>query len=119
MKIGIVTDSTCDIPKDIVEELNINVLPVVMVIEGKDVHDDINFSREEYYTQIPNYKQHPTTAAPAPKVYIESYKKLFDKGFDHILSIHASKKLSAIHNTAKMVAADFKNKITVVYILYI
>ena len=114
MKIGIVTDSTCDIPRDMVDELNINVLHVVMVIEGKDVLDSRDFSRDDYYNQLPLYKNHPTTAAPAPKSYSDVYNKLFNSGFDHILSIHASKKLSAIHNTAKMVASEFKDKITVV-----
>jgi DegV family protein with EDD domain len=114
MKIGIVTDSTSDIPPDMREELNINVIPVVIVIEGKDVLDSPDFSREDYYSNLPNYKQHPTTAAPAPKSYSDLYKKIFNNGYDHIISIHASKKLSAIHNTAKMVAAEFKNKITVV-----
>jgi DegV family protein with EDD domain len=114
MKIGIVTDSTCDIPKNLISELNINVLPVVMVINGKDVLDTPEFSRQDYYDQLPHFKTHPTTAAPAPKSYSDLYNKLFNNGFDHILSIHASKKLSAIHNTAKMVATEFKNKITVI-----
>jgi DegV family protein with EDD domain len=114
MKIGIVTDSTSDIPKNLVAELNINVLPVVIVIDGKDVLDDLEFSRQDYYNQLSHFKNHPTTAAPAPKSYSDLYKKLFNDGYDHILSIHASKKLSAIHNTAKMVATEFKNKITVI-----
>ncbi len=114
MKIGIVTDSTCDIPKNLISELNINVLPVVIVINGKDVMDTPEFSRQDYYDQLPHFKTHPTTAAPAPKSYSDLYNKLFNNGFDHILSIHASKKLSAIHNTAKMVATEFKNKITVI-----
>ena len=41
MKIGIVTDSTCDIPQDMREEFNINVIPAVMVIDGKDVPKQI------------------------------------------------------------------------------
>lgn len=114
MKIGLVTDSTCDIPRETVEELNINVIPVVMVIEGKDVLDTADFSRNEYYERMPGFENHPTTAAPAPKSYLTTYKKLLEEGYDHIISVHASKKLSAIHDTAKMVAADFKDKITVI-----
>lgn len=65
MKIGIVTDSTSDLPAHLVEEHNIQVVPTILILDGKEYADGIGISREEFYTRLPSLRTPPTTAAPS------------------------------------------------------
>jgi len=112
MKIGIVTDSTSDIPAYLVEEHNIQVVPTIFVIEGKEYLDGSGISREDFYTRLPALKTSPTTAAPSIGNFATSYETLFSQGCDHIISIHSASQLTSIVNVARQAAQAFPNKVT-------
>ena len=114
MKIGIVTDSTSDIPAYLVEEHNIQVVPTIFVIEGKEYLDGSGISREDFYTRLPALKTSPTTAAPSIGNFTTSYETLFSQGCDHIISIHSASQLTSIVNVARQAAKAFPNKVTCV-----
>jgi DegV family protein with EDD domain len=113
MKLGIVTDSTSDLPQHLIDENEIEVVPAVLVIDGKSYADGKGISREEYYTRLPEMKNAPTTAAPSTGDFAERFQRLFDAGCDHILSIHAAVELTAIVSVARLAAHDFRERITV------
>jgi len=113
MKLGIVTDSTSDLPQHIIDEYGIEVVPAVLVLDGQSYADGKGLSREKYYTRLPGMKQPPTTAAPSTGDFAERFQKLFDAGCDHILSIHAAVELTAIVSVARLAAHDFRERITV------
>jgi len=113
MKLGIVTDSTSDLPQHIIDEHEIEVVPAVLVLNGKSYADGKGISREEYYTRLPDMKQPPTTASPSTGDFTKRFQKLFDAGCDHILSIHAAVELTAIVGVARLAAHDFRERITV------
>lgn len=113
MKLGIVTDSTSDLPQQIIDEHDIEVVPAVLVLDGQSYADGKGISREEYYTRLPDMKQPPTTASPSTGDFAERFQKLFDAGCDHILSIHAAVELTAIVSVARLAAHDFRERITV------
>jgi DegV family protein with EDD domain len=113
LKLGIVTDSTSDLPQHIIDEHGIEVVPAVLVIDGNSYSDGKGISREEYYTRLPEMKESPTTAAPSTGDFAERFQKLFDSGCDHILSIHAAVELTAIVSVARMAAHEFRERITV------
>jgi len=114
MKLGIVTDSTCDLPSNLMEEHVLEVIPTILILDGKEYADGQGLSREEFYTRLPGMKKLPTTAAPSIGEFTDRYKKLFANGCDHVLSIHAATQLTAIVSTAKQAAAEFLDKITVI-----
>ncbi|MFZ5856381.1 MAG: DegV family protein [Chloroflexota bacterium] len=114
MKLGIVTDSTSDLPADLIERFGIEVVPSILVIEGKQYADGVGISRNDFYARLPAMIQFPTTAAPSIGEFSVRYQKLFTLGCDHILSIHAASQLTAICNIARQAAASFPNRITVV-----
>jgi DegV family protein with EDD domain len=113
MKLGIVTDSTSDLPQHIINEHEIEVVPAVLVVNGRAYADGQGISREEYYTRLPDMKQPPTTASPSTGDFAERFQRLFDSGCDHILSIHAAVELTAIVSVARLAAHDFRERITV------
>ncbi len=114
MKLGIVSDSTCDLPLHLVEQYNLEVVPSLLIVEGRDYADGIGLAREEFYQRLPHFKAQPTTAAPSIGEFSARYEKLLQDGCDHILSIHAAGTLTAMVNTAGQAAKAFPGRVTVV-----
>ncbi len=114
MKLGIVTDSTADLPSYLIEQHEIHVVPTVLILEGKEYKDGVGITREDFYNQLPALQTPATTAAPSIGDFLTPYQSLFDSGCDHILSIHVSGKLSGVVNVARRAAQDFPGKVTCV-----
>jgi len=114
MKLGIVTDSTCDIPARIAEQFEIEIIPSILVLDGKEYADGKGITREDFYTRLPSLQTQPTTAAPSIGDFSSQYDSLLTRGCDHILSIHAASQLTTIVNSARQAAQDFTDKITVI-----
>ena len=113
MKPGIVTDSTCDLPQYIIEEYGIEVVPSILIVDGKEYPDGDGFARDEFYKRLPDLKTRATTATPSIGEFARCYQKLFNEGCDHIISIHAAGALTTIINTARQAAQEFDGRITV------
>ncbi len=114
MSIAIVTDSACDIPPEIAEQLQIHVIPNVLVIEGQSLLDGREISRQEFYERLPKMKYVPSTAAPSPGTFQVLYEGLFRQGYQQIISIHVPDALSAIFSVASLAAQPFENRVTVI-----
>ncbi len=114
MKLGIVTDSTCDLPNDLIERHALEVVPSILILDGKEYADGVGLSREDFYTRLASLHPYPTTASPSIGDFASRYDFLFSRGCDHILSLHAAGTLTAIVNVARQAAVDFPNKITIV-----
>jgi fatty acid kinase fatty acid binding subunit len=112
MKLGILTDSTCDIPKYLVEQYELEVVPSILVMDGREYADGIGISREEFYRRLPSLKTPPTTAAPSIGDFSTRYESLLARGCDHILSIHAAGALTSILNIARQASTGFPDRVT-------
>src|SRR5215211_2413997 len=114
MKIGIVTDSTCDLPQYFIEQHEFEVIPSILVLDGKEYADGVGLSREDFYHRLPSLKTQPTTAAPSISEFSSRYDSLLTRGCNHILSIHAARKLTSILNIARQASTDFGDKVTTI-----
>lgn len=114
MTIGIVTDSTADLPPHLLEQHDIRVVPTILVMEGREYLDGVGITREEFYTRLPSLRTPATTAAPSVGDFLTPYQSLLDSGCDHILSIHVSGKLSGVVNVARNAAQQFPGRVTCV-----
>lgn len=114
MSVSVVTDSTCDVPYELAEKLNIRIVPNVVVVEGQSIEDGPHFSRRDFYEKLPQLKQVPTTATASSGTYVATYEDLFNKGSQSILSIHASSRLSGIYNAAAAAAQAFAGRVRVI-----
>jgi DegV family protein with EDD domain len=113
MKLGIVTDSTSDLPQYLIDEYELEVVPTILVLDGREYADGNGISRDQFYQRLPDMKTPPTTAAPSIGEFTGRYQRLLTKGCDHILSIHAAEPLTTIVNTARQAAGTFTGRITV------
>lgn len=114
MRIAIVTDSTCDIPIDLVERLDITVVPNILIINGESIQDDPSFSRQDFYTRLPTMSSLPTTATTSSGTYNAVYERLFRQGYEKIVSLHAARSLSGIINAASVAAQSFSERVLVI-----
>lgn len=108
MNIRIVTDSTCDLPDEIVNQHSITVIPLAINVGDKSFLDGVDLTRSEFYAQLPNFSPHPKTAAPGTEVFMQAFERLADEGAQAIFSIHISETLSATVNSARIAAEQFK-----------
>ena len=114
MKTALVSDSTCDIPRELVAAHQIHVVPNILIIDGKSIEDDENYSRRDFYLQLPEMASFPTTSTASIGTYQALYEKILGSGYDQVLSIHCSKELSGIFNAASTAANEFPGKVVIV-----
>jgi len=106
MTIKIVTDSTCDLPENVIQDLGITVIPLYINIFDKGFLDGVEISRQDFYTNLPDYKVHPTTGIPGLNAFTKAYNALSSKGATKILSIHISESLSGTVGIAQTAARE-------------
>ena len=108
MTIRVVTDSTCDLPAEVIAKYSISVVPLYINIGNRGYLDGVEISRAEFYNSLPTYAELPTTATPPPDKYRTAYETLRQQGATEILSIHISETLSGVLDSARMAAQETK-----------
>jgi DegV family protein with EDD domain len=112
MTIGIVTDSTCDLPTDVAAALGVEVVPLYINFGSQSYLDGVDLSREAFYARLPDADPPPTTAMPGPQFFLAAYERLAEQGVTEIISIHVSRTLSAVHDTARLAANEARIPVT-------
>ncbi len=100
-KVAIVTDSTANLPVDIIKEHNIYVIPQILNWEGKSLLDQIDISTEAFYERLPQSKDLPKTSQPAPGQFTEHFQKVAE-GAESIVAIFVSEYLSGTLQSAHL-----------------
>lgn len=104
MKIAVVTDSTCYLTTEEVENNNITIVPIPVIVDGQVYEEGVTVTNAQYYEMLANSKSFPSTSQPALGELINVYEKLRDAGYDTIISIHLASTISGMYNTVVNVA---------------
>lgn len=104
----IVTDSAADIPKSIAEELDIEILPFMINIDGKQIVADKNLTPQEFYKMVENCVEIPSTSQMSPADLEDIYRKIGAE--NTIIHITMSARGSGINNTSNLVAAQLNDE---------
>ena len=99
MAVKLVTDSTCDLPRELAEEWNITVIPCNVHFDDEVYKDGIDIGPDEFYRKLVASPRLPTTAQPSVNDFLQVYEPLCNEGHD-VVSIHVSAKLSGTLNSA-------------------
>ena len=99
-KVAIVTDSTGYIPKELIKQYNIVVIPLYVIWDGEELKDDIDITPTEFYNRLQNSSTMPSTSQPTPADFQEVFARLHKDGYD-ILSILISSDLSGTVSSAE------------------
>ncbi len=107
-KVGIVTDTINCLPKEVLKEYNIRVVPVPLSIDGQAYRDQVDITTDEFWKIFPKMNGF-TTGAPPLGDFTEIFREL-SKSTDSIVCIFVSKALSAIHEAAVQAREMFKSE---------
>ncbi len=98
-RIKIVTDSTCDLPKDILNTYDITVLPLTVRFGKENFRDGVDITTEEFFEKLGKTKEMPSTSQVSVGEFIEAFEEL-SQGGETVLGLFLSARLSGTYQSA-------------------
>ena len=103
--IALVTDSTCDLPAEILAKYQIEIVPLTVHFDEDTYYDKVDLDSEEFYKMMESAADLPTTSQPSVGLFMDKYQKLAEE-YDQVISIHLSSALSGTCESARLAAAQ-------------
>ena len=98
-KIKIITDSTLDLPSDLIKEKDIEVLPLLINFGEESYLDGVEINTKEMLEKVEKENVFPTTAQITPNRFEEVFNKYLSEGYK-ILTILLSSEMSGTYQSA-------------------
>ncbi len=108
MAIKIITDSGCDLPKEILDEYGIEFLPMGVVMDEEERLDGIDLKPKQLYEGMRNGKA-PSTTQVSAKAFLDFFSKLVQNEHSYIYLAFSSQ-LSGTYQTSKMILDQIKEE---------
>ena len=109
--VRVVTDSSCDLPDDLVAEHNITIVPLTIRFGAEELVDRRDLTPSEFWSKCQTSPVLPETAAPSPGAFEAAFRQAKDAGAEGVVCVSLSSKLSATiqaaAQAAKAVEAEF------------
>lgn len=107
VKVAIISDDTCDLPMELLEEYNITLVPVKVIFSDRvfcscGVAGELTL--EEYYKRAE--QELPTTSQPSPGAIVQAFEKAFQIA-DEVIAIFISQYMSPIANTTRRIVEQY------------
>lgn len=102
--VRIVTDSSCDLPQEIADELGITIVPLSVRFGDEEFIDREELTTSEFWVRCVKSSTLPETAAPAPGQFEKVYRDLAADGASSVIVVSLSSKLSATMQSAELAA---------------
>ncbi|WP_320008565.1 DegV family protein [Maridesulfovibrio sp.] len=106
-RVGILTDSTCDLPPELVEEFDIRIVPMRLTLDDQEYIDRVTLSSSEFYKRLPDAKR-ALSSQPSPGDMKRAYAKVASD-YEDVVSLHIGKILSGTFQNALTVSNPFDN----------
>ncbi|MHB1323051.1 MAG: DegV family protein [Coriobacteriia bacterium] len=101
-RVGIVTDSTCDLGPAWLGEHDVVMVPLKVSFGETTYLDWVDLTPEQFYEKLASSPVLPKTSQPSPADFVAVYERLADEGCEAIVSIHLTSALSGTHESAIM-----------------
>lgn len=116
-KIALVTDSTCDLSQDLIDNYQVNMLPININFGENHYLDKITIQPEQFYTLLKENTDFPKSSQVNEKAFTNLFSHLASH-YDSIIAIHLSEKLSGTFNSsqkaAQAISKEFNKPISVI-----
>jgi DegV family protein with EDD domain len=99
--VAVVTDSTADLPRELVESFGLRVVPLSVAFGDRIEISGVTLQPEGFYDRLRASPRMPTTSQPSPAWFEEAYADCADDGHQAIVSIHCSAALSGTVSLAR------------------
>lgn len=111
--IQIVTDSSCDLPEDLVTQLGIDIVPLKIRFGETEFVDRLELTTDQFWEKCRQTDELPSTAAPAPGAFVEVFRRAATTGANGVVAIVLSGELSATIEAAQQAAREVDGEIDV------
>ena len=109
MTVKIVTDSACDLPEALVQELDISIVSLSVRFGDEEFVDRIDLSVDEFWARCHSSDVLPETAAPSPGAFETTFREALDGDYDEVVCINLSGDLSATIQAADAAAKSMSD----------
>lgn len=109
-KIALITDSTCGLPKEYIDQYNVHVVRLKIIYKNAEYIDGINITPDEVYSKLE--EELPTTSMPSVQDVSDLYEKLISEGYTHAIAMPISSGLSGTINSFRLASLEYTDKIT-------
>lgn len=109
-KIKIVTDSTSYIRKEYLEKEDVTIVPLNYVFDEESMKEGHPGEFEDFYTKLESTKLFPTTSQPPTGEFINAFNSAFNEGYEEIIAILLSSKISGTYNSAVLAKNMLEDK---------
>jgi fatty acid kinase fatty acid binding subunit len=113
MTIRVATDSACDLPQDLADELDIEIVPLSIRFGEESLVDRRDLSPTEFWTRVAGSPVLPETAAPSPGAFEEAFRRAAVDGAEGVVCICLSAGLSATFQAAQLAARAVEGVVAV------
>ncbi len=100
---GILTDSTCDLPDDLLREYNIRVAPLRLYLDEKEYVDKETISTAEFNARLSDSVS-ARTSQPAPGDFKRLYEDMHGQ-FEEVAALHVMSRYSGTFQSSKTIAS--------------
>jgi len=107
-KIALVTDSSADLPQNIIDEYQIHQICLNIHVDDHHLLDKYSFEPEYFYKQLNHFKTHPKTSCLNAKI-IEEKLAIIAKQYDKVLVLSISGQMSAMYEAFSKASKQYKN----------
>lgn len=105
-RVGVVTDSTCDLGPEALEELDVRMVPLKVLFGDESFLDWTDLVPEAFFRKLAESPVLPKTSQPSPAEFLATYTALAQEGYEAIVSVHLTGALSGTMSSALMAAED-------------
>lgn len=95
MKIAISSDSTCSISQSLSKDMGLYILPLNVIVDGKEYHDDVTINQDQLRDMM-RAGSKIQTSTPTPYEIETYFDNIFAQGYDKIIHFTISSKLSSM-----------------------
>ena len=113
-RVALITDSTCDIPADLVTTYGISVLPAYVIWGEEQYLDRVTLEADEFYRRLVKDPVYPSSSHPTPGDFLEGFEAAKARGAQGVVVITVSSAMSGTYNAARQAAASFDLPVRVV-----
>ena len=97
--IKIITDSTADFSTEEASQLQINVVPLKIIMNAHEYKDRIDLQPDQFYQLLATSEILPTTSQPSPQDFLTLYEQAKKQG-DQVLVMTLSSSISGTYQSA-------------------
>jgi len=102
--IKIITDSTCDIPPELLEKHDITVVPAYVLWNNEQFLDRVTLTAEQFYARIESDPLRPTTSQPTSADFSRAFATAVENGAEEIICVTVSSAMSGTYQSAQNAA---------------